>query len=212
MVNKLYRKRITAIVIVLLLFTLSACGTSGGTTQRASTPTATGQATMTSPVVGTPTQVVPTPTGTKSVPPTPTPQNNPSSGPPIILTPTPVPGGSPGSQQVTFPDRTLVIEKVSQQANVGNSTPVSLVLSVKNTGTKPILNQATFFQLVGSEGDVFGYQSSVTPGFFGTVSPQSSHNGTIVFLVPTGAMSGGLRLLYRSELDTETVFVRLQIS
>ena|SRR5579872_1762232 len=209
MVNILYGKRIAAIVIVLLLFTLSACGTSRGTTQSASTPTPTGQP---SPVVGAPTQVVPTPTGTKSVPPMPTPQNNPSNGPPIILTPTPVPGGSPGSQQVTFPDRTLVIGKVSQQANVGNSTPVSLVLSVNNTGAKPILNQATFFQLVGSEGDVFGYQSSVTPGFFGTISPQSSHSGTIVFLVPTGAMSGGLRLLYRSELDTETVFVRLQIS
>ncbi len=89
---------------------------------------------------------------------------------------------------------------------------MSLTLTLKNTGTKPILNQATFFQLVGSEGDVFGYQSSVTPGFFGTISPQSGRNGTIVFLVPTGAMSGGIRLLYRSEIDTETVFVSLQIS
>ena len=150
--------------------------------------------------------------GAKSVSTTPTTPNYPSNGPSIILTPTPVPGGGSGSQQVTFPDRVLIIGKVSQQPGVGNSTPVSLALTIKNTGTKPILNQATFFQLVGSEGDIFGYQSSATPGFYGTISPQSAHNGTIVFLVPIGAMSSGLRLLYRSEIDTETVFVRLQFS
>ncbi|MEO8973282.1 MAG: DUF4352 domain-containing protein [Ktedonobacteraceae bacterium] len=206
---KLYGKRITAVVVVFLVLTLAACGTPGGTTQSKSTSTPTGQVATTTPVVDAPTQNIATPTGTNPV--TPTPQNNPSNGPTIILTPTPAPG-SPGSQQVTFPDRTLIIGKVSRLSNVGNSTPVSVVLTVKNTGAKPVLNQATFFQLVGSEGDVFGYQSSVTSGFFGTISPQSARNGAIVFLVPNGAMGNGLRLLYRSEIDTETVFVRLQIS
>ncbi|HVB21888.1 MAG TPA: DUF4352 domain-containing protein [Ktedonobacteraceae bacterium] len=201
MLKMLYDKRIVTIVSMFLLLTLAACG---GTTQSTSTSTLSAQ--TTAPVA--------TPTSTKSntVTATPVPQNNPSSGPMIILTPTPAPGGGPGSQQVTFPDRILIIGNVSQQSGVGNSTPVSLALTIKNTSAKPILNQATFFQLVGSQGDIFGYQSSVTPGFYGTIPPNSSHNGTVVFLVPTGAMSGGLRLLYRSEIDAETVFVRLQIS
>lgn len=214
MMKIVYGKRIATVLVICLLLTLAACGASGGTTQSTSPATLSAQMTTTPTVGDAPTQVVATPTGTKSVPATatPLPQNNPSNGPSIILTPTPVPGGGSGSQQVTFPDRVLIIGKVSQQPGVGNSTPVSLVLTMKNTSAKPILNQAAFFQLAGSEGDIFGYQSSVTPGFYGTISPQSSHNGTIVFLVPTGAMSGGLRLLYRSEIDAETVFVRLQIS
>lgn len=209
---KLYGKRITTVIFMFLLLTFAACGTSGGTTQSKNIATPTGQTTTTMPVVSTPTQDAATSTSTKPIGTTPTPQNTPSNGPSIILTPTPVPGGAPGSQQVTFPDRIVVIGVVSRQPSIGNSTPVSLTLTIKNTGTKPILNQAAFFQLVGSEGDVFGYQSSVTPDFFGTISPQSGRTGTIVFLVPTGAMSGGLRLLYRSEIDTETVFVALQIS
>ncbi len=207
-----YGKRITAAFVVVLLLTLAACGTPGGATQSTSTITATRQTATIKPVADTPTLVVATPTSTKTVTATPVPPNNPSNGPTIILTPTLAPGGSPGSQQVTFPDRILVIGNVSKQSSIGNSTPVSLTLAIKNTSTKPILNQATFFQLVGSEGDIFGYQSSATPGFYGTISPQSAHNGTIVFLVPIGAMSSGLRLLYRSEIDTETVFVRLQFS
>ena len=208
MLKMLYGKRIVTIVSMFLLLTLAACG---GTTH--STSTSTPSAQTTAPVVDAPTSVA-TPTSTKShtVTATPVPQNNPSSGPMIILTPTPAPGGGPGSQQVTFPDRILIIGNVSQQSGAGNSTPVSLALTIKNTSAKPILNQATFFQLVGSQGDIFGYQSSVTPGFYGPIPPNSSHNGTVVFLVPSGAMSGGLRLLYRSEIDAETVFVRLQIS
>ncbi len=180
-----YGKRIVTIVSLFLLLTLAACGTPGGTTQSKYISTPTRQTATAAPIVDTPTQVVATPTGITSVTATPVPQHSPSNGPTIILTPTPAPGGSPGSQQVTFPDRIVVIGNVSKQSSIGNSTPVSLTLTLKNTGTKPILNQATFFQLVGSEGDVFGYQSSVTPGFFGTISPQSGRNGTIVFLVPT---------------------------
>ena len=217
-------KRIVAVAVValFLLFTLAACGSSSGTAQSKSTVVPTQPTTTSSPVIGTPTQAVATTTattattataGSKPVTATPTQQNTVPNGPSIILTPTPVPGGGAGSQEVTLTDRTLLIESVTEQTGAtSNATAVTLVLAIHNTSAKPILNEATFFQLVGSEGDMFGYQSSATASFFGTISPQSSRNGTIVFQVPTGAMSGGLRLLFRSEIDAETVFVRLQLS
>ncbi len=203
-----YGKRVIASMAVLLLlaFAVAACGSSGGTTP---VKVAGNQPTVT-PTTDTPTStVVATAVPTTGAVATPASQNSPSSGPNIILTPTPAPGGG---QEVTFPDRVLVIGQVSKLASVGSSTPVSVALTVKNTGAKTIPNEAAFFQLVGSEGDIFGYQSSVTAGFLGPIAPQSSHAGTIVFPVPTAAMSGGLRLLYRSEIDTETVFVALQFS
>ena len=216
MIYKLYVRSMVAVVAVSVLLTFSACGTSGGTAQSTSTvvPTRqTRQAITPSPVVGTPTQAVATATGSKSAVATPTPQNTVPSGPTIILTPTLVPGGSAGSQQVTLADRTLVIESVSEQTGgPANTTAVSLALAIHNTSAKPILNEATFFQLVGSEGDIFGYQSTATASFFGTIQPHSGSSGTIVFQVPAGAISGGLRLLFRSEIATETVFVRLQVS
>ncbi len=215
MLNKICARSITEFVAVCLLLTLAACGTSGGTTQNSHTAVPTGQATAQSPVVNVPTSAAATATSAKSVvaTATPVPKNTVPAGPTIILTPTLVPGGGAGSQQVTLADRTLVIESVSRQTGAtANSTAVSLVLAIHNTSAKPILNEATFFQLVGSEGDMFGYQSTATASFFGTIPPNSGRNGTIVFQVPTGAISGGLRLLFRSEIATETVFVRLQVS
>lgn len=209
--QKWYGKRVIGSIVVLLLLTLmlAACGTpqSGTTPSNFQRPATT--PTPATSVTGTSTPALATPVPTTGVVATPATQNSPSSGPDIILTPTPAPGGG---QQVTFPDRVLVIGQTSQLASVGSSTPVSVALTVKNTGAKTIPNEAAFFQLVGSEGDIFGYQSSVTSGFLGPIVPRSSHAGTIVFLVPTAAMSGGLRLLYRSEIDTETVFVALQFS
>jgi Domain of unknown function (DUF4352) len=213
MVYKVCARRIVAFVAVSLLLTLAACSMPGGTTQSTNTEVPTGRttATTTTPVVTVSTSAVAT--ATKSVVATPVPVSTVPNGPTIILTPSPVPGGSAGSQQVTLADRTLVIESVSEQTGAtANSTAVSLVLAIQNTSARPILNEATFFQLVGSEGDMFGYQSTATATFFGTIPPHSGRNGTIVFQVPTGAISGGLRLLFRSEIATETVFMRLQVS
>jgi Domain of unknown function (DUF4352) len=215
MVYKVCARRIVAFVAVSVLLTLAACSMPGGTTQSTTTAVPTGRATTPSPVVNAPTSAVATATSAKSVvaTATPVPKNTAPTGPIIILTPTLVPGGGAGSQQVTLADRTLVIESVSEQTGAtANSTAVSLVLAIHNTSAKPILNEATFFQLVGSQGDMFGYQSTANASFFGTIPPQSGRNGTIVFQVPTGAISGGLRLLFRSEIATETVFVRLQLS
>ncbi len=138
--------------------------------------------------------------------------STPGVGPIVILTPTTVPGGSPHSQLVTLADRTLTITSVSQHtATESNTTAISLSMTIKNTSAKPILNEATFFQLIGSEGDAFGIASGATSPFFGTIAPHSSRSATIVFQVPVGAVNG-LHLLYRPEVPTETVSVALNFS
>ena len=123
----------------------------------------------------------------------------------------PVPGGKAGSQQVVLTDRTLVINSVSKQngPNAGSSL-ITLVLTVKNTSDKPIMNQLTFFQLMGADGDIFTYQYNSSDDFYGTVPANSSRNGTIQFQVPRAATSN-LRLLYRPEVATETVLASLRV-
>ena len=132
-------------------------------------------------------------------------------GPIVILSPTPVSGGSSHSQMVTLPDRTLIINDVNKQpgADAGLDAIV-LVMTIKNTSAKSIMNDASFFQLIGTEGDTFGLQTNAATSFFGTIASRSSRKGTIVFQIPTAAVEG-LRLLYRSEIATETVFVSLNV-
>jgi Domain of unknown function (DUF4352) len=138
--------------------------------------------------------------------------STPGIGPTVILTPTMVPGGNVHSQLVTLPDRTLFINSVSKQAGSDSSSiAISLSMTIKNTGAKTINNEAAYFQLTSAEGDAFGLQSSATTNFFGTIASQSSRSGTIIFQVPAGAVNG-LRLLYRPEVATETIFVPLNLS
>ena len=59
-----------------------------------------------------------------------------------------------------------------------------------------------------TEGDAFGLQSGTNSSFFGTIAPQQSREGTLVFQVPNAAL-GGIRLLFRSEIATETVLIPL---
>ncbi len=73
-----------------------------------------------------------------------------------------------------------------------------------------IMNQLTFFQLMGAEGDIFTYQYNSSDDFYGTVSAHSSRNGTIQFQIPRAATSN-LRLLYRPEVPTETALVSLGV-
>lgn len=202
-----YLQRIFVSGCILLVLTLAACGNTAGTAGNTATSTTTprnevstnptiAQSTPTTPPVATSTSVISTP----------------GHGPVIILTPTPVPGGSVSSQLITLPDRTLAILNVSkQQASDASSTLISLNLTLQNTGKTSIPNQPSYYQLVGSEGDMFGSQSSASPSYFGTITPHASRSGTIVFQIPSAAVSG-LRLLFRSEIATETVFVQLKTS
>ncbi len=205
-----YVKRLIACgIVVICLLSLAACD-GGATTNTTSTPNATQTESelSTNPtinVTGIPTTV---PTTTPAVT---APTSTPGSGPLVILTPTPVSGGGATSQLVTLADRTLTITSVSQQqSSSANTMAITLVMAVHDTGAKSIQNQASFYKLVGAEGDIFGLQSSATASFFGTIPPQGSLNGTIVFQVPTAA-TNGLRLLFRTEVVTETVFVPLKI-
>jgi hypothetical protein len=206
--NKIYLKSAIICGIVFLLFAMVSCGNPTNNAGSSSTPTPIQQEVSTNPTIA------PSPTATHahSAPAVATPASSPGSGPLVILTPTPLPGGSSNGQLVTLPDRTLAIQSASKQQGMdANSTGVSLVMSINNTGTKPILNQANYYLLLGSEGDIFGYQSSATAGYFGTITPHNSRSGTIVFQVPTAALKG-LRLMFRPEIVQETVFVALRVN
>lgn len=146
--------------------------------------------------------------------------NTPGAGPTVITIVTVAPDnttvvagstvtGTPQKQVVTLADRTLTIGKASQQpGSDASTTGISLTITVSNTSPSPILNKATFYQLVGAGGDSFGTQSSVSANFYGSISPRNSRQGTIVFQVPTGAVKG-LQLLFRPEVATETTLIPL---
>ena len=192
--------------IVVLFLLLAACASGGSnsshestgtssTQHQGSTPSATAAATIT-PILVTPKAV----------------SGSPGKGPVVISSPTPVPGGKPGSQQIVLGDRTLIINSVTEQKGASaNTTLISLDLAVQNTSAKAIMNQPTFFQLVGPEGDTFGYQYNSSDNFYGAIAAHTTHSGTIVFQLPTAAASG-LRLLYRPEIATETAIILLKIS
>jgi Domain of unknown function (DUF4352) len=138
--------------------------------------------------------------------------STPGIGPTVILTPTKVPGGNEQSQLVTLPDRVIAITNMSKQAGTdSNSIAINLTITIKNTGAKTINNNAVYFQLISAEGDAFGLQSNVTSNFFGSIASQSSRSGTIIFQVPSGAING-IRLMYRPDVSTDTVFVNLNLA
>ncbi|MGH2493781.1 MAG: DUF4352 domain-containing protein [Ktedonobacteraceae bacterium] len=135
---------------------------------------------------------------------------SPGKGPLVISSPTTVPGGKPGSQQIILGDRTLIINNVTDQSGVSaNSILITLDLAVRNTSNKAIMNQSTFFQLMGSEGDAFGYQYNSSDNFYGAIAAHTTRTGTIVFQVPTAARSS-LHLLYRPEIATESAIILLK--
>ena len=145
--------------------------------------------------------------------------NTPGAGPTVIAIGTIVTAvatdvdtpASTAKQVIPLADRTLTIGPTSQQAGTDASTTgVSLTITVTNTSASPIMNAATYYQLVGAEGDSFGTQSSVSANFYGAISPRGSRQGTIVFQVPTAAVKG-LHLLYRPENAKDTVLVSLNL-
>lgn len=128
--------------------------------------------------------------------------------PTVAINPTP----TPDSQKVVLKDRTLTIQKVTQQAEVGSgSTVVSLFLTIQNTSSNAIMNQLAFFQLAGPQGDIFGYQYNSSDDFYGSIAAHTTRTGTIIFQVPSTAMTG-LHLMYHPEIGTESAFVLLKIA
>jgi hypothetical protein len=136
---------------------------------------------------------------------------SPGTGPTVISSPAPLPGGKISSQKVVLGDRTMIIKSVtSQRAPTKNSILIDLDIVVRNTSGKAIRNQAVFFQLIGPGGDTFGYQDNSPDNFYGTIRAHASRSGTIEFQIPFAARSS-LYLLYRPEIATETVLTRLKI-
>ena len=201
-----HKKLVPGGVILVLFLWLVACGSTGNdssnantgtgsTRDQGSTPSATATTTITPQLV--------TPKAASGLP---------GKGLQVISSPTPVPGGKPGSQQIVLGDRTLIINSVSkQQGASSNFTLINLDLAIQNTSNKAIMNRSIFFELVGSEGDTFGYQYNSSDTFYGPIAAHTTRSGTIVFQVPAVATSG-LRLLYHPEIATETAIILLNIS
>lgn len=208
--NKLSLQRMVFGVALLWVCTLVACGSANHTTatsgpQRTTTsPPGTSSAPRaTVPQAGTAATA-----GSGSTPRAGT--GNAGSGPIVILSPTPVPGGNAQSQQAVLADRTLIINNVNKGTANAGSASITLTMVLKNNSGKTLINQPSSFQLVSSEGDAFGLSANATSSFFGTVASHGSRSGLVVFQVPAGA-AHGLHLLYRSESATETVFLPLSV-
>ncbi len=205
-----------SLLALTLLLGLSACGLPGSSSGSNTKSGSNGGSTASPAVQATPTIDQGTPTaGATTTVSTPVASkgngggNN--TGPIVVASPSPAPGGNTHSAQVILPDRTLIINDAVKQAGTSASTvEIALKLTIKNTSQGSIKNQATYYQLIGSEGDAFGQQSSATAAFFGAIPVGSSRSGMIVFEVPAAA-TNGLRLLYRPEVTTDTVFVNLKI-
>jgi phage tail sheath protein FI len=193
-----HRKFTLSGYMLLLLFLFAACGgannSSSANSGQNGSIASSSQTTI--PVKTTPVLVKP-----KSV------RGSSGDGPMVVTSQ----GGGTNGGQVVLKDRTLMISSVTKQNSTNaRSILITLVLTVKNTSNKPIMNQSTFFQLMGTEGDTFTYQLNSTDSFYGTVPALGSHNGTIVFQIPKAAASN-LRLLYRPEITTETALISLKV-
>ena len=200
------KKFVLGEVILVLFLLLAACGSAGSESSTGNTGTGSTQdqgSTYSAPAVATITPVVITPRSSGG---------SPGKGPLVISSPTPLLGGKAGSQRIVLGDRTLIINRVSKQKGAStNSTLINLDLAVQNTSAKAIKNQSTFFQLMGPEGDTFGYQYNSSDNFYGSIAAHKTRSGTIMFQVPTAATSS-LRLLYRPEIATETAIILVKIA
>jgi len=199
-----HKKLVPGVVILVLL--LVACGSARSDSSNGNTGTGSTQdrgSTLSATVAATITPQLITPKAARG---------SAGKGPLVISSQTPVPGGKAGSQQIVLGDRTLIINSVSKQKGASaNSTLIDLDIAVHNTSNKAIMNQSTFFQLMGPEGDTFGYQYNSSDSIYGTIAARMTRSGTMMFQVPTAAMSS-LRLLYRPEIATETAIILLNVS
>src|SRR5574340_1221418 len=192
-----HKKMVPGIAILIALVLLAACNSANNS----STTSSSTQSSTAAHVSITPQLITP-----KSA------SGSPGQGPLVISSPTVVPGGKPGAQQIVLKDRTLILSKVTvQNGPHSNSSLIGLDLTIQNTSSKAIMNLSNFFQLMGPEGDAFGYQYNSSDTFYGPISAFQKRTGTIMFEVPKAATSK-LQLLYRPEVATETVIVSLKTS
>jgi hypothetical protein len=134
----------------------------------------------------------------------------PGKGPLIVSSPAAHRGRKIGSQRVALSDRILVIKSVTARpASNHGSILIVLDLVVRNTSEKPVQNEATFFELLGPEADAFSPKSGTSADFYRPIAAHASRRGTIKFEIPAAAASD-LHLLYRPEIATETVLIRVK--
>jgi Domain of unknown function (DUF4352) len=192
-----YKKLVPGIVILIVLLLLAGCSSANNnSTTNSSTQSSTTTAVSTTPQLITPRSA----------------SGSPGKGPLVISSPTMVPGTKQGAQQVVLGDRTLILSRVTiQNGTNSNSSMIVLELAIHNTSSKTIMNLANFFQLMGPDGDAFGYQYNSSDNFYGPITAFQTRTGTIVFEVPKAAISS-LQLLYRPEAAAETVIIRLKTS
>jgi hypothetical protein len=193
--------------VLLFMCLLAACGTpsEASTTTRSGATSATTTTATGGTASATPTQDK---TTTGNITATPIQSNG--AAPIEIGSLTPVPGGSSTSQQVILKDRTLIIESVSKQKGANpNPVAINITIIIKNTGGKSIQNRASFFQLVGTEGDFFGQVNS-SDNFYGSIAAHTIRSGTITFQLP-GAAATNLRLMYRSEVPSGALLIPLKL-
>lgn len=192
-----HKNLVPGLVILLVLLLLAGCSSANNSSITNSST----QSSTTAPISTTPQLITP-----RSA------SGSPGKGPIIISSPTTLPGAKPGTQQVVLRDRRLIIARVTvQNGTNSNSSLIALDLAVQNTSPKAIMNLSNFYQLMGPDGDAFGYQYNSSDTFYGPIAAFQTRTGTIMFEVPKAAISS-LQLLYRPEIATETVIIRLKTS
>jgi hypothetical protein len=136
---------------------------------------------------------------------------SPGTGPLVVPAPTKTPGGKPGTQEVVLGDRTLTVNHVSEQAGPDpKSAFVDVTMTLQNNGDPGIVNQSTAYELIGPDGDIFGYRSPDSGPFFGTVAGHAIRNGVVEFEVPKAATSG-LSLIYRPGPKAQPAILTLKV-
>ncbi|GHO88923.1 hypothetical protein KSZ_69290 [Dictyobacter formicarum] len=108
-------------------------------------------------------------------------------------------------------DSSLTITHVQRKDDSDATTrEISVTLLLKNAGRQPIVNHASYFRLVTSEGDTLGQQIATSAQFDRIIGVGETFSGTITFSIPI-SVSTRLRLLYHTERSTQTALVPLNI-
>ena len=131
---------------------------------------------------------------------------------PLVVEPTATgPGASSEPQPVVLPDRVVTISRVSSQPGANERFRVIAIdVEIQAAGDHAILNQSSFFRLVGAGGDFFAPRTDGSDPFYEEIDARGSRAGSINFEIPKGAASG-LSLFYRPEEPADAVIIPLEI-